>query len=130
MFVAARQGFRLESNFHASAAARKVRSRLPKGKLRLRSPVAWFRLRYTNEKSCARGTSSAGPRLSSSTAPPHLFPPGGWLALMPTARFACQLPRQPRGSMPDKTEKKASAPDAMRLEIFKNIFHSISEEMG
>jgi N-methylhydantoinase B len=32
--------------------------------------------------------------------------------------------------MPDKTEKKASAPDAMRLEIFKNIFHSISEEMG
>jgi N-methylhydantoinase B len=30
----------------------------------------------------------------------------------------------------DKKTKKARAPDAMRLEIFKNIFHSISEEMG
>jgi N-methylhydantoinase B len=32
--------------------------------------------------------------------------------------------------MPGKNVKKTSAPDAMRLEIFKNIFHSISEEMG
>ncbi len=32
--------------------------------------------------------------------------------------------------MPGKNTKKDRAPDAMRLEIFKNIFHSISEEMG
>jgi N-methylhydantoinase B len=32
--------------------------------------------------------------------------------------------------MPGKNVKKTAAPDAMRLEIFKNIFHSISEEMG
>ena len=32
--------------------------------------------------------------------------------------------------MPSKNVKKTSVPDAMRLEIFKNIFHSISEEMG
>src|SRR6201998_664989 len=32
--------------------------------------------------------------------------------------------------MPGKKSKKTSAPDAMRLEIFKNVFHSISEEMG
>jgi len=32
--------------------------------------------------------------------------------------------------MPAKKSQKPSAPDAMRLEIFKNIFHSISEEMG
>jgi N-methylhydantoinase B len=32
--------------------------------------------------------------------------------------------------MPGKNVKKTSVPDAMRLEIFKNIFHSISEEMG
>jgi N-methylhydantoinase B len=32
--------------------------------------------------------------------------------------------------MPAKNVKKTSVPDATRLEIFKNIFHSISEEMG
>src|SRR6201984_3450528 len=32
--------------------------------------------------------------------------------------------------MPSKNKKNTRAPDAMRLEIFKNIFHSISEEMG
>jgi N-methylhydantoinase B len=32
--------------------------------------------------------------------------------------------------MPDKNTKNGRAPDAMRLEIFKNIFHSIAEEMG
>ena len=32
--------------------------------------------------------------------------------------------------MPVKKSRKTSVPDAMRLEIFKNIFHSISEEMG
>src|SRR5882762_9627746 len=29
-----------------------------------------------------------------------------------------------------RKSQRAPAPDAMRLEIFKNIFHSISEEMG
>jgi N-methylhydantoinase B len=32
--------------------------------------------------------------------------------------------------MPAKKSRRTAAPDAMRLEIFKNIFHSISEEMG
>jgi len=32
--------------------------------------------------------------------------------------------------MPSKNKKNGRAPDAMRLEIFKNIFHSVSEEMG
>jgi N-methylhydantoinase B len=32
--------------------------------------------------------------------------------------------------MPVKESQNTPAPDAMRLEIFKNIFHSISEEMG
>jgi N-methylhydantoinase B len=32
--------------------------------------------------------------------------------------------------MPGKKSRRTAAPDAMQLEIFKNIFHSISEEMG
>src|ERR1700745_4247362 len=32
--------------------------------------------------------------------------------------------------MAGQNVKKTPAPDAMRLEIYKNIFHSISEEMG
>jgi N-methylhydantoinase B len=32
--------------------------------------------------------------------------------------------------MPVRESQNTPAPDAMRLEIFKNIFHSISEEMG
>src|SRR5258708_13093900 len=32
--------------------------------------------------------------------------------------------------MPSKNTKNGRAADAMRLEVFKNIFHSISEEMG
>jgi N-methylhydantoinase B len=35
-----------------------------------------------------------------------------------------------RGAMPDKRMSAKRSPDAMRLEIFKNIFHSIAEEMG
>src|SRR6476659_9219979 len=35
-----------------------------------------------------------------------------------------------RGAMPDTRMSAKRSPDAMRLEIFKNIFHSIAEEMG
>src|SRR5258708_12300713 len=49
---------------------------------------------------------------------------------MPYTRFVSQLSSKRLCLMPVKKSRKTSLPEAMRLEIFKNIFHSISEEMG
>src|SRR6266436_6045142 len=92
--------------------------------------AALCRLRFSKGKACVPGTSSAGPRSSWSTAPQRWFRPDGWPVWMPSARFVSQLRSKRRGVMPVKKSRKTSVPDAMRLEIFKNIFHSISEEMG
>src|SRR6266436_6687377 len=92
--------------------------------------AALCRLRFSKGKACVPGTSSAGPRSSWSTAPQRWFRPDGWPVWMPSARFVSQLRSKRRCVMPVKKSRKTSVPDAMRLEIFKNIFHSISEEMG
>src|SRR5882757_223018 len=92
--------------------------------------AALCRLRFSKGKACVPGTGSAGPRSSWSTAPRRWFRPDGRPVWMPSARFVSQLRAKRRGVMPVKKSRKTSVPDAMRLEIFKNIFHSISEEMG
>jgi hypothetical protein len=59
MFAAVRQDRRVELNFHALAASRPVRIRLPNAKSNVTSSAAPFKLRYTNEKNCAPDISSA-----------------------------------------------------------------------
>jgi N-methylhydantoinase B len=44
--------------------------------------------------------------------------------------MAKSIYQTPRGDMSAKKAARTRQPDAMRLEIFKNIFHSIAEEMG
>src|SRR5882724_10837840 len=130
MCVAGQRDSLRELNCHESGAPYRAHL-LPSNKRQNAiSTVTRCRLHCSSEKNCEPGTNSAALRSLWSTALQLWFPRGGWPVWMPSARSISQFRTEPRGAMPVKKSRKTSAPDAMRLEIFKNIFHSISEEMG
>src|SRR5580765_8400618 len=88
------------------------------------------RLRSTSGRSYDRGNGSPDLQSLWNTAPRLSYLRDGAREWTVTAKSIYRTAEGIRGAMSAKTSSSKPQPDPMRLEIFKNIFHSISEEMG